>query len=271
MIVVTGATGNIGRPLVEALTAAGEKVTTVSRGDAAFGGGVVHRKADLADTASLKPAFEGGDKLFLLTIDPELDHAPILSAAKDAGITSVVLISSQRVATRPTEALQAMENDVRNSGLEWTILRPGGFASNAMLWSEPVRKERTVIAPFGDVGLPVIDPRDIAHVAAAALTDDGHQGKAYTLTGPALITPRGQSEAIAAAIGEPVEFIEQSRAEARAQLLQFWPAHVVDDTLDIIGDPNAAELEISGDVERVLGRPAASFADWVKRSAAAFR
>jgi uncharacterized protein YbjT (DUF2867 family) len=271
MIVVTGATGNIGRPLVEALTAAGEKVVAVSRNDAEFPAGVVHRKADLADAASLKPAFEGGEKLFLLTLDPELRIEPILGAAADAGITSVVLISSQRAATRPTEALQAMEHAARDSGLEWTVLRPGGFASNSMLWSEPVRKERTVIAPFGDVGLPVIDPRDIAHVAAAALTEDGHAGKAYTLTGPALITPRGQAEAIAAAIGEPVRFVEQTRDEAYEQLIQFWPDHVVADTLDIIGNPNAAELEISTDVERVLGRPAASYEDWAQRNAAVFR
>jgi uncharacterized protein YbjT (DUF2867 family) len=271
MIVVTGATGNIGRPLVEALTAAGEKVVAVSRSDAEFPEGVLHRKADLADTASLRPAFEGGDKLLLLTIDPELDHTPIINAAKDAGITRVVLISSQRVATRPTEALETFERTVIDSGLEWTLLRPGGFASNSLLWAEPVRKERTILAPFGDVGLPVVDPRDIAHVAAAALTEDGHDGKAYILTGPALISPRGQAEAIAAAIGEPVAFVEQTRAEAREQLIQFWPDHVVDDTLDIIGDPNEAELEISGDIERVLGRPAASFADWVQRNAAAFR
>ncbi|MDN3239575.1 SDR family oxidoreductase [Glycomyces tritici] len=271
MIVVTGATGNIGRPLVEALTAAGEKVVTVSRGDAAFGAGVVHRRADLTATETLKPAFEGGEKLFLLTLDPELDVAPILDAAKDAGITSVVLISSQRVGTRPTEALLALEKAAQTSGLEWTVLRPGGFASNAMLWSEPVRKERTVIAPFGDVALPVIDPRDIAHVAAAALTEDGHAGRTYTLTGPALISPRQQAEAIAAAIGEPVRFVEQSRADAHEQLLQFWPAKVVEDSLDIIGSPNAAELEISADVERVLGRPAATFADWARRNAEAFR
>jgi uncharacterized protein YbjT (DUF2867 family) len=271
MIVVTGATGNVGRPLVEALTAAGEKVVAVSRSEAEFPAGVLHRKADLADTETLKPAFEGGDRLFLLTRDPELDLAPILGAAKDAGISRVVLLSSERVVTRPTETLRTFEDAVIDSGLEWTILRPGGFASNAFLWAEPVRKERKVLAPFGDVGLPVIDPRDIAHVAAAALTQDGHGGQGYLLTGPALISPRLQSEAIAASIEEPVEFIEQSRAEAYAHLVQFWPAHVVDDTLDIIGNPNAAELEISGDVERVLGRPAASFADWAKRNAAAFR
>lgn len=271
MIVVTGATGNVGRPLVETLSAAGEKVVAVSRGEAAFQAGVLHRKADLADPESLKPAFEGADKLFLLTRDPELDVAPVLEAAEAAGIGRVVLLSSERAVTRPDESLRVFENAVFAASLEWTILRPGGFASNALLWAEPVRKERKVLAPFGDVGLPVIDPRDIADMAAAALTEDGHVAKAYLLTGPALITPRQQSEAIAAAIGEPVRFVEQSRAEAYEQLLQFWPADVVEGSLDVIGNPNAAEQEISGDVERVLGRPPTPFADWAKRNAAAFR
>jgi uncharacterized protein YbjT (DUF2867 family) len=163
------------------------------------------------------------------------------------------------------------EDAVIASGLEWTMLRPGGFASNATLWAEPVRRHRMVTAPFGDVGLPVIDPLDIAEVGAAVLTEDGHAGQAYLLTGPELITPRGQAAAIAAAIGEPVTFVEQTRAEAREQLLQFWPAEVVDGSLDVIGSPNAAEQKISGEVERLLGRPAGTFANWAKRNADAFR
>lgn len=272
MIVVTGATGNVGRPLVEALAAAGEKVVAVSRGEAEFPTGVVHRKADLAAPETLKSAFEGGDRLFLLTRDQDLDVVPVLDAARAAGIGRVVLLSSERVATRPEEPeLRVFEDAVKASGLEWTMLRPGGFSSNALLWAEPVSKERKVLAPFGDVGLPLVDPLDIAEVAAATLTEDGHAGKAYSLTGPALMTPRGQSEAIAAAIGDPVAFVEQTRAEAFAQLLEFWPAEVVEGSLDVMGNPNAAEQRISEDVERVLGRPPIPFADWAKRNAAAFR
>jgi uncharacterized protein YbjT (DUF2867 family) len=271
MIVVTGATGNVGRPLVETLIAAGEAVTAVSRGEAAFPDGAVHRRADLADPPSLKIAFEGADRLFLITRDQDLDVRPVLDAAAAAGIGRVVLLSSERVATRPEPELRVFEDAVIASGLEWTMLRPGGFASNATLWAEPVRRHRMVTAPFGDVGLPVIDPLDIAEVGAAVLTEDGHAGQAYLLTGPELITPRGQAAAIAAAIGEPVTFVEQTRAEAREQLLQFWPAEVVDGSLDVIGSPNAAEQKISGEVERLLGRPAGTFANWAKRNADAFR
>ena len=103
-----------------------------------------------------------------------------------------------------------------------------------------------------------------------ALRDAGHAGRAYGLTGPAPISPRQQASAIADAIGEPVRFVEQSRAEARAQFVQFMPASVADATLDILGSPTAAEQRVSPDIAQVLGRPARTFADWVARSVAAF-
>lgn len=271
MIVVTGATGNVGRPLVELLLAAGEKVTAVSRGAAEFPAGVKHVQADLAKPETLKAAFDGADRLFLLTRDSDMDLVPVLAAAKAAGIGRVVLLSSQRAETRNDPEQAIYEGAVRDSGLEWTFLRPGGFASNAYFWAEPVRAHRAVHAPFGNVGLPIIDPADIAAVAAAALTEDGHVGKAYMLTGPEVVTPRDQAEAIAAAIGEPVAFKELTREEARAQLLQMWSEEIVEASLDIVGNPSAAEQAVNPDVERVLGRPATPFADWAKRNAAAFK
>jgi len=271
MIVVTGATGNVGRPLVEALLEAGEKVTAVSRGAAEFPEGVTHFQADLAEPHTLKPAFAGADRLFLLTRTPDLDLGPVLKAAKEAGIGRVVLLSSQRAATRIEPELAVFEDAVKASGLEWTLLRPGAFHSNAYLWAESVRAGRTVSAPFGDVGLRLIDPTDIALVAAKALTEDGHAGQAYTLTGPAAVSPREQVAAISAAIGEPVVYEELSRDAAFAAFTQFWPAEVVEGTLDALGRPNAAELEPSDAVERVTGRAPIPFAAWAKRNAAAFR
>ncbi|WP_457029607.1 SDR family oxidoreductase [Kitasatospora sp. P5_F3] len=284
MIVVTGATGNVGRPLVQALAEAGAQVTAVSRTAvsrtaAELPPGVRHRVADLADPGSLRAALTGAEALFLLIAGSglELDPDALLGAAKAAGVRRVVLQSSQIVGTRPDfpshAGLRAFEETVRQSGLDWTVLRPGGFASNAYLWAEPVRAHRTVAAPFGDVGLPVVDPADIAAMAAAALLGDGggHAGQTYELTGPATVSPREQAEAIGAALGEPVRFLPQSPAEARAQLLHFMPEPVVDGTLEILGRPSAAEQRVSPDIERVLGRVARPFADWAERNAAAFR
>lgn len=281
MFVVTGATGNVGRPLVRALADAGERVTAVSRGTAPVDlpEGTVHVRADLTKPETLRPALGGAEALFLHDGGAGghgFDPKAVLDAARDAGIRRVVLLSSQGVVTRPESpshggVMRAVEDAVRESGLTWTILRSGGFASNAYAWAESVRAERTVAAPFGDVGIPVVDPADIAEAAAAALRKDEHAGRVYELNGPAAVTPRQQAEAIGAALGEPVRFVELTRAEARARMAAFMPEPVVETTLAVLGEPNAAELRLSPDVERVLGRAPRSFAAWAHRNAGAFR
>ncbi|WP_067476673.1 NAD(P)H-binding protein [Actinomadura hibisca] len=281
MIVVTGATGNVGRPLVQALAAAGEQVTAVSRNVSATAvpEGVRPHQADLADPESLRPVLDGADALFLHDTGPnayQLNPRDILDVAKSAGVGRVVLLSSQGVETRPESEshggrMRAIEDAVRESGVEWTILRPGGFNSNAFAWAEPIRTQRTVFAPFGDVGLPTVDPDDIAEVAATALREKGHAGQSYVLTGPELNTPRAQAEALGAALGEPIRFVELTREEARAKLLQFIPEPVVDTTLAVLGEPKPEEQRISPDVEKVLGRAPRPFGEWAERNAAAFR
>ncbi|MFE9450113.1 SDR family oxidoreductase [Streptomyces sp. NPDC006739] len=281
MIVVTGATGNVGRSLVRALAAQGEQVTATSRGISAADvpEHVEYTRADLVDPESLRPVLDGADALFLQNGGPSahlLRPQDILDVAKAGGVERVVLLSSQGVATRPGSAshgdtARTIEEAVRRSGMSWTILRPGGFHSNAYAWSESVRTRRTVAAPFADIGLPTIDPDDIAEVASAVLRGDGHAGRIYELTGPAITTPRRRAQAIADALGEPVRFIEQTREEALAQMLQFMPGPVAETTLTILGEPTPAELRISADVEQVLGRAPRTFADWARRYIAAFR
>ncbi|MFF0082397.1 NAD(P)H-binding protein [Streptomyces canus] len=274
MIVVTGATGNVGRPLVRELLAAGERVTAVSRRSPRESpAGLRHHQADLAAPQTLKPALDGAEALFLLTSGDFVAHGGILDdvleVVRTGGVRRVVLLSSQGVATgdHPSE----LEDAVRRSGLEWTMLRPGGFHSNTLQWADAVREQRTVAAPFGDVALPIVDPEDIAQVAAVALRDPGHAGRVHELTGPAPVSPRQQTAAIADAVGEPVRFVEQTRGEARAEMARFMPEPIADATLDILGDPSPGLRRVSPDVERVLGRPPRTFADWASRNASAFR
>jgi uncharacterized protein YbjT (DUF2867 family) len=272
MIVVTGATGNVGRPLVAALAAAGEAVTAVSRGISAADvpAGVRAHRGDLSNARDLKPALDGAEALFLLTAGGfagSLDE--VLELARAAGVKRVVLLSSQGVGTgrHPADHEQA----VARSGLDWTVLRPSGFHSNTTLWAGTVRGERLVAAPFGDVALPTVDPLDIAEVAAAVLREPGHAGRIYTLTGPEAVSPREQVSAIADALGEPVRFAEQTRAEAKAQLTAFMPEPIVEHTLDILGAPTPSEQQVSPDVRDVLGREPRSYAEWARRNTAAFR
>ncbi|MCX4744568.1 NAD(P)H-binding protein [Kitasatospora sp. NBC_01287] len=279
MIVVTGATGNVGRPLTRALAEAGQRVTAVSRHAAAVPDGVRHVVADLAEPAGLEPALAGAKSLFLL-LSGDLHAAgagpaDIIGAAEAGGVRRVVLLSTQGAATRPFGAtriaMRALEDVLRKSGLEWAVLRPGGFASNALWWADSIRARRVVAAPFGDIGVPIIDPADIADVAAACLLDDRHTGGVYELTGPEVITPRQQAAAIATALGSPVRFHELTRDEAKAAMARTMPAELAEDTLDILGSPNPAELRVSPDVRRVLGRAPRPFADWAARNIAAFR
>lgn len=280
MIVVTGATGNVGRPLVRALAAAGAQVTAVSRANPGdpLPERVRHRAADLNDAETLRPVLDGAEALFLHDGGGGtrgFSVPDLLDVAKAGGVRRVVLLSSQGVGTRPESVShgvvgRAREDAVRQSGLEWTVLRAGGFDSNAYAWADSVRTRRTVSAPFGDVGLPTVDPDDIAEVAAAVLLGQGHGGQAYELTGPAAVTPRQQAEAIGAALGEPIRFVELTADQAREQMLRFMPEPVVATTLDILGAPTAAELRTSPDVERILGRPAGTFAAWAERNVAAF-
>ncbi|MEU6549960.1 NAD(P)H-binding protein [Streptomyces sp. NPDC046915] len=275
MIVVTGATGNVGRTLVRLLSGAGERVTGVARRitEADVPPGVRAVAADLGEAEGLRPALEGAEAVFLLVAGE--DPQGIVGAAKAAGVRRLVLLSSQGAGTRPQVYGHAagFEAAVRESGLEWTILRSGGLASNAFAWAEPVRVHRTAAAPFGDVGLPFVDPDDVAAVGAAVLRGEGpgHAGATYTLTGPAPTTPRERADALAAALGEPIRFVEQTREEAEAQMAAFMPLPVVTGTLALLGAPMPEEQQVSPDVERVLGRAPRTFAQWAARNVGAFR
>lgn len=280
MIVVTGATGNIGSALVGLLVDAGARVRAVSRGTrpVELPTGAEHAVADLGDLDSLSAALQGADALFLLITGEQLITGPepalLLKTAADAGIRRVVFVSSQGAVTRPQSdgyaRTIAFEQALAESGLDWTALRPGAFFSNTFAWIEPVRAQRVVPAPFGDVGLPAVDPADIAAVAAVALREDNHHGRAYTLTGPAVITPRDQAAALAEAIDTPITFLELTPEQAKQNMLRFMPEPVADHTLSILGAPTHEEQQVSHDIETVLGRPATPYAHWAQHHRAMF-
>lgn len=281
MIVVTGATGNVGRPLVRLLGQAGEQVTAVSRrvtnADVPASARAV--PADLANAPTLRPALDGADAVFLAPAGDLLDSAGspgvLIEVIKQSGVRRVVLLSSQASHSRPRAIsharLRDFEHAVTASGLNWTILRPGGFASNTFAYIPSILTARMVAAPFGDVGLPLIDPADVAEVSAAALRDDHHAGQTYVLTGPSLVSPRQQAAVLGAALGAELDFTELTRDQALATMVQFMPEPVAHGTLDILGAPTGEERSISPDVEKILGRAPRTFAEWAQRNTAAFR
>ncbi|MEU1863490.1 NAD(P)H-binding protein [Streptomyces gardneri] len=277
MILVTGATGNIGSALLKELHAHGAgplRGLTRDAARAVFPDGVEAVEGDFAEPASLKPALEGVRSLFLVSrLGPDAD---VLEAARHAGVEHVVLVSSITVQTHPhlgpaAENL-AVEQLLKESGMAWTILRPTQFASNALMWAASIREHETVRAPYADTALPTVHPADIASVARVALTEPGHQGRTYALTGPEPVTARQQTEAIAEALGRDVPFAEISRPEARALMAAVFGEEAADAVLDVTGgDVNDELLTVRDTVSQITGTPARPFRQWASENAAAFR
>ncbi|MFI6040488.1 NAD(P)H-binding protein [Nocardia sp. NPDC051321] len=281
MILVTGATGTIGRALIDQLRTAGEHVRATSRhpADAHLPADVEVVRADLGDPADMAAAMAGVDRVFLLSTGPAIpEHdAVVARAAAEAGVTRLVKLSSGRTgddtATDPIPTWhRAGERSVRASGVPWTIVRPLGFMSNALHWAGTIRAYGAVHAPFGQGRMAVIDPRDIAAVAAVALTADGHDGQVYTLSGPQALSPREQTAILAEALGRPLEFVEVAPEQARQAILEHGvPADLADAIMALRATALAAFTSVVHDtVERLTGAPPRTFRQWALDHAAEF-
>ncbi|SCK43325.1 Uncharacterized conserved protein YbjT, contains NAD(P)-binding and DUF2867 domains [Streptomyces sp. ScaeMP-e48] len=247
MILVTGATGNIGRELLRQLHADGHAP------------GVRALTRDAGRAGPLVP-----------------EGVAVLEAARGAGVEHVVLVSSITVVTHPhlgpARANLAVERRLRESGMEWTVLRPTQFASNTLWWAESVREESVVRVPYADTGLPTVHPADIASVARAALTGPDHRGRTYPLTGPERITPRQQAGELGRVLGREVACVGIGREAAFGPMAAMMGAEVAGSVLDLMGgDVNDELLAVHDTVSRVTGSPARPYRDWAEENAGAFR
>ncbi|GIF39339.1 NAD(P)H-binding protein [Actinoplanes xinjiangensis] len=270
MILVTGATGTVGRHVVQLLHQGGHPFRAMSRHPP--GAGAV--RADFDDPASLRRAVTGVRAVFLLTAPavPSPDHdLALLAAAREAGVASIVKLSAIGTGERFGEVTvgawhQAAERAVRTSGMAWTMLRPSSFAANARHWAAIIDAGQPVPNLTGDGRQGVVDPRDIAAVAVEALTDPVHAGRTYTLTGPELLSVPEQARQLEQVIGRPVTTVDLPPADATRQLLAAGlPPAAVDATVTGSAWARAGHNAIlTGDVAAVLGRPPATFRDWAE-------
>ncbi|GII95934.1 SDR family oxidoreductase [Sinosporangium siamense] len=271
-ILVTGATGNVGRPLVEELLAAGHRVRALTRDPAKAGlpEGAEVVAGDLSVTGSLRAAFEGVTAAHLISFNgadfsPLTNGADIVELAVASGVRKMTVLKGD-ITKSP------LEHAVEAGGLEWTHLGPVEFMSNALEWAESITKEGVVRDAFPDAKSAMIHDADIASVAAAVLTHEGHAGREYVLTGPEVLTTRTKVSTIAEALGREVRFIERTQEEVVAEWRQIgYSDEDVEFFLTMRTNTPELGYTVLPTVEEVTGRPARTFAQWVRENAAAFQ
>jgi uncharacterized protein YbjT (DUF2867 family) len=278
MIVVVGGTGRVGRQVAAQLRERNLPVRAVARGLNPAGAppGAQVARADLADPGSLEPHLAGAGAVFLIWpfTSPEMTAglAPKVAeiAARHAG--RIVYLSAQPAADQPGSFWALVEHAIEDSGASWTFLRPTGFAANTLMWADQIRSGDVVRWPFGAAARALIDERDIAAVAVRALTEDGHDGSRYVLSGPQVLTQAEQLNVIGQAIGRELRWEELPRQAALQKLTAAWgdpafAAAALDAWEWFVDHPEA----VTPAVQDVTGVPARSFAGWAAANAAAFR
>ncbi|GAA4874847.1 NAD(P)H-binding protein [Actinomycetospora straminea] len=267
-VLVAGATGNVGTEVVRALSGTREVRALSRRGTAV--GGAVPVAGDLGDRGSLSGAWDGVDAVFL----PAGHPVGLLDDMRAAGVRRVVLLSTGAVVggdldNAVTRFNVVSEAAVRDAGLEWVVLRPSGFMSNALQWA-PLPVDGVVREPFADVPVAVIDPADIGAVAARALADPDLAGRSLRLTGPEATRPADRLAVLAELLGRDLRLDPEPDDEARARMTAAMPERYVDAFFRFFRGGEYDDGHVTTAVPDLLGRPARTFRQWAQAHRAAF-
>ncbi|MFD5335335.1 NmrA family NAD(P)-binding protein [Streptomyces hawaiiensis] len=270
-ILVTGATGTVGRQVVAELLDRGHQVRALTRdaAQAAFPAGVEVVQGDLTEPDGLAPALKGITGLHLITFGgaaySPLESGPrILELARSAGVRRVTVLHGGG----PTP----LEDAVRvGDGVDWTVLMPVEFMANALQWADGIVASGEVREPFVDRLSAMVHEGDIGAVAAVSLTEEGHGGQEYVITGPEVLTVGDKVKTIAAAVGREIALVEVTEEQAIAQYRAAGlPEDVIGFLLEAYGNTPEVGRTVSGIVEKVTGRPARTFAEWAAGHTDAF-
>ncbi|HET6167531.1 MAG TPA: NAD(P)H-binding protein [Marmoricola sp.] len=268
MIVVTGATGTVGREVVRGLLERGTSVRALVRDPATarLPREVELVAGDLTDPKGMTHHLNGAEAVFLvwpfLTSDGASEAVKVISEQ----VPRVVYLSAEAAARRPESFWAQVEEVVRTLAVEWTFLRPTGFAANTRLWSDQIRRSDVVEWVYGQAARSLIDERDIAAVAVRALTGDGHGRARYVLTGPQALTQVEQVEAIGAALGREIRWHEITPSQLEDRLDNL-PSSALQTWAGFVEEPEI----VTSTVQDVTGRPARPFAQWARDHADDFR
>ncbi|WP_262700436.1 MULTISPECIES: NAD(P)H-binding protein [Streptomyces] len=275
MFVVTGATGNVGSHVVKHLADAGADVLALTRDPEAarLPEGVRAARTD-------ELPLDGATALFLNpAVVWQVGSEKVLERAKASGVRRIVMLSSSSVLDdvdpqrNPIGARhRALEDEVEATGLEWTFVRPGGFAANALQWVDQIKAGDVVYGPYAGAQMALIHEADMGEVCARALLADDLVGKAPELTGPESLSFADQVRVIGEAIGRPLRYEEIPHEAARERMSGgFVTPEMADSLLRVFAELVDRPQEISPEVERITGRPGRTFAQWVEDHVADFR
>lgn len=281
---VTGATGAVGRHVVRELASRGAGVRAFVR-DAGRARAVVGEDVDLAvgdlrDVHSMRAAFDGVEQLFLAcgNVPEQVElEATAVDAAADAGVRRIVKLSAAHAEVGSPldfwDIQGRIEERLRSTRVAHVLLRPLSYMSTLFAAAGTVAAAGRVVAPAGDAKIAMIDPRDVAAVAAVALTEDGHDGRAYTLTGPEALTYHDVAEALSAVTGRPVAYVavpdEAALAGQRDAGVPEWTARNVVTLFRLLREGAGAQVT---DVVRVVtGREPRTLREFLADHAGVFR
>lgn len=269
MILVTGATGTIGRHVVQLLAERDVPFRAMSRNPADLPNAV---RADFTDPVSLALAVTGVDAVFLVSVPPTPSPAhdlALLTAAQEAGVRKIVKLSAIGTGEQFKGAVVGdwhltAEQAIENSGLVWTVLRPPSFASNFLQYRELINAGEPLPNMLGDGQQAIVDPRDVSAVAVAALLDDTHNGRRYDLTGPELLTFNDQATILERVLARPVKTVDTLEPTG-------MPADVAAALATGVGwGRSGGAAYVTEHVSRILRRPAGTFEQWAVDHRGAF-
>jgi uncharacterized protein YbjT (DUF2867 family) len=284
-ILVSGATGKVGTALLDNLEGADVEVRALVRDESdarSLGArGVEVVLGDFLVPQTLGPALDGVSMVFLLTpIHPQqaTQAANVIDAARGSGndphvVRLSVHQASHEAPTRISRQHAEIEERLISSGLPYTLLRPQSFMQNTLLSAPTVARQGKIFQPMKDGRLGMIDARDIGEVAAKVLTEGGHEGKTYTLTGPAAISFYDVAEALGEVLGKEVTYVPIPQEKAKEAMLGRGIPEWVADALNEYAEAHSEGYSdwTTGDFERLTGHPATSYKEFANDFERAFR
>ncbi len=276
-VLVTGATGNVGRLVVDQLLGTGVEIRALTNnpGKADLPAGVEVAEGYIGRPDTVQAALDGVDRMYLAPHPRTAQE--VVDLASRAGVRRIVDLSSsgadvEAMGDPASWWFYAVERAVESApGVEWTHLRPGEFMLNALGWADSIRAEGVVRAAYGEASYAPLDLVDVAAVAAKALLEDGHHGQKYAMTGPESLSKIEKVRVIGEVLGREIRFVEISHAEARAAMLALGYGAAADWLLDGDAQMTGHPQPVLPTVPDLLGRPSRTFAEWVCEHADAFR